>query len=242
MALANLGGLSFRINPSQVSWNYSVDAAVIPTVGGRVVQVYGVTMGDMTIQGLFGQERTGQRRESWQLAEQFQKDIALLVQKQSAIPTAAQLSGADSTPMHPPMRFVYIDDKHNWDFTVYIKSLRDVAGSSSVVEHKTGKFSYGYTLTLFIQQDNTGKLASVAKNEFIDRLSNGMGWKRSQYNGWMSNVELENYLKSNSSDGTIHGLVLQQFTQASQGQIPQVGQAPTGSATVPNSTNNQGGG
>lgn len=242
MALANLGGLTFRINPSQVSWNYSVDATVIPTVGGRVVQVYGVTMGDMTIQGLFGQERSGQKRESWQLAEQFQKDVALLVQKQSAIPTAAQLSGADATPMHPPMRFVYIDDKHNWDFTVYVKSLRDVASPTSVVEHKTGKFSYGYTLTLFIQQDNTGKLNAVAKNEFIERLSNGMGWKRSQYNGFMSNVELENYLKSNSSDGTIHGLVLQQFTTAGQGQIPIPGQAPNGSATVPNSTNNQAGG
>lgn len=241
MALANLGGLTFRINPSQVSWNYSVDAAVIPTVGGRVVQVYGVTLGDMTIQGLFGQERNGQRRDSWQLAEQFQKNIALLVQKQSAIPTAAQLSGADATPMHPPMRFVYIDEKHNWDFTVYIKSLRDVASSTAVVEHKTGKFSYGYTLTLFIQQDNTGKLAAVAKNEFIDRLSNGMGWKRTPYNGAMSTVELENYLKTNSPDGTIHGLVLQQFTQAGQGQIPQPGQAPTGSATTPNSDNRAGG-
>lgn len=238
MALANLGGLTFRINPSQVSWNYSVDAAVIPTVGGRVVQVYGVTMGDMTIQGLFGQERTGQRRESWQLAEQFQKDISLLVQKQSAIPTAAQLSGADPTPMHQPFRFVYADEKHNWDFTVYIKALKDFANASATVDHKTGKFSYGYALTLFIQQDNTGKLTQVAKNEFIDRLSNGMGWKRSEYNGFMSLQELENYLHSNTSDGTIHNLVLQQFTQAGQGQVP----TTNGSATVPNSTNNRPGG
>jgi hypothetical protein len=232
MALANLGGLPFRINPSQVSWTYSVDTAVIPTVGGRVVQVYGVTMGDMTIRGLFGQERTGQKRESWQLAEQFQKDISLLVQRQSAIPSAAQLSGADTTPMHPPHRFVYTDAQHNWDFTVYVKSLKDATNAGTTVEHKTGKFSYGYTLTLFIQQDNTGKLAQVAKNEFIDRLSNGMGWKRSEYNGFMTLAELDNYLKTNSSDGTIHGLVLQQFTQAGQGQIPTTGGA------VPNSANN----
>lgn len=235
MALANLGGMTFRINPSQVSWNYSVDASVLPTVGGRVVQVYGVTMGDMTIRGLFGQERNGPRRESWQLAEQFQADISKLVQKQSAIPSAAQLSGADPTPMHPPMRFVYNDSAHNWDFTVYIKSLKDANSSATTVEHKTGKYSYGYTLTLFIQQDNTGKLTQVAKNEFIDRLSNGMGWKRSEYNGFMSLQELENYLHSNSSDGTIHNLVLQQFTQAGQGQTPT-------SATVPNSTNNRPGG
>lgn len=230
MALANLGGLTFRINPSQVSWNYSVDAAVIPTVGGRVVQVYGVTMGDMVIQGLYGQERSGQKRESWQLAEQFAKDIQYLVQKQSAIPTAAQLSGADTTPMHPPHRFIYTDAKHNWDFTVYVKSLKDVGNPSATVDHRTGKYSYGYTLTLFIQQDNTGTLAAVAKNEFIDRLSNGMGWKHTEYNGAMSLAQLESYLKTNSPDGTIHGLVLQQFTQAGQGQTP--------TGVIPNSTNN----
>jgi hypothetical protein len=229
MGTANLGGLSFRINPSQVSWDYNVDVSVIPTVGGRVVQVYGVTMGDMTIQGLFGVERTGQKRESWQLAEQFQKDLGLLVNKQSAIPTAAQLSGADSTPMHPPMRFVYTDDSHNWDFTVYIKALKDVDNPSATVEHKTGKYSYGYTLTLFIVQDNTGKLAQVAKNEFIDRLSNGLGWKRSAYNGFMSTDELQNYLAANTSDGTIHGLVLQEFQQAGQGQTFQI--APPSAVT-----------
>jgi hypothetical protein len=221
MGLASLGGVTFRINPSQVSWNYSVDASVIPTVGGRVVQVYGVTMGDMTIQGLFGQDRQN-RRESWQLAEAFQKQMAGLVAKQSAIPTAAQLSGADKTPMHPPHRFVYTDDTHNWDFTVYVKSLRDVGNPAATVEHKTGKYSYGYTLTLFIQQDNTNQLKQVAQNQFIDRLSSGLGWKRSDYNGKMTVADLAASL-ANTADGTIHGLVLQQFQQAAQGQPPTAG-------------------
>lgn len=235
MSIATIGGIPFRINPSQVSWEYSVDTAVIPTVGGRVVQILGATMGDMTIRGLYGQERSGSRRESWQLAEEFQKGIAGLMDRQSVRPTRAQLNGTDPTPMHPTVRFVYNDTvearaaglpPHDWDFNVYVKALEDVGGGGMTVQHSTGKFSYGYTLTLFIQQDNTGKLATIAKDEFIERLSKGLGWQRTPYNGHFSTEELQKYLATNSPDDpTIHGLVLKQFTTASAGQIPQAGSA-----------------
>lgn len=227
MALASLGGVPFRINPSQVTWSYEADVNVIPTVGGRVVQVLGVTMGDMTIQGLFGHDRA-KGVESGDLAEAFMQRIAGLVDQQSALPTMAQLTGADPTPMHPTVRFIYNDEAdaaarnlpgHNWDFNVYIKSLKDVSDPNSTITHRTGKYSYGYTLTLFIMQDNTGKLTEVATNSFIDRLSSGLGWKRSTYNGQMTAAELQNYLQNNSPDGTIHGLVLQQFQKAGQGQV-----------------------
>jgi hypothetical protein len=244
MSVASLGDIRFRINPSQVYWEYSVDAAVIPTVGGRVVQVYGVTLGDMTIQGLFGEQRTGNHLESWELAENFTKNIQRLAIEQSRPPTPAQLSGVDRTPMHRTWRFYYNDDTterrqsgipvHTWDFNVYVKSLKDVAGAGSTVEHKTGKFSYGYNLTLFLQEDNTGKLATVAKNDFIERLSAGLGWQRTAYNGHMTVADLQAYLSRNSPDGTIHGLVLQQFQTASGGQIPgaAVNPVPGGAGTI----------
>lgn len=230
MGHAQLGSVGFRIDPSQVSWTYDVDAAVTQTVGGRVVQVYGVTLGDMIIQGLFGQDRRN-RRESWELAEIFHKQIARLVDRQSAIPSVAQLSGESRAPMHPTVRFTYSDDTperrqanlpiHNWDFNVYIKSLKDANEQSLGILHRTGKYTYSYALRLFIVQDNTGRLAQVAKNAFISRLSNGLGWRRSAYNGQMSEAELREYLSSNSPDGTIHGLVLQQFQTASEGKTPE---------------------
>jgi hypothetical protein len=235
MSVASLGDIRLRINPSQVHWEYSVDAAVIPTVGGRVVQVYGVTLGDMTVQGLYGQKRDGVPKESWELAEDFLKNIRRLAIEQSRPVTAAQLSGVDPTPMHRTWRFYYNDDTaerrnnglpiHNWDFQVSIKSLKDIAAPSFSLAHQTGKFSYGYELTLFLHQDNTGKLSTVAKNAFIERLSSGLGWQRTPYNGHMTVADLQAYLSKNSPDGTIHGLVLKQFETASTGQVPVAGSA-----------------
>lgn len=245
MGSASLGGITFRIDPSQVSWSYDVNVAVTPTVGGRVVQVHGVTMGDMTIRGLFGQDRKN-RKESWELAEQFVTNISRLVDRQSVRPTMAQLTGVDSTPMHPTLRFLYNDENsrtrrglpiHDWDFNVYIKSLKDLSGQSTV-EHKTGKFSYGYTLTLFIVQDNTGKLAEVAQNAFIDRLSKGLGWKRGPYNGLMTADDLASYLQSKGA-ADIHTYVLGQYQTASGGAVPggqqtqQPGQPTTPPTTPP---------
>lgn len=237
MSSASLGGLTFRIDPSQVSWSYNANVSVTPTVGGRVVQVLGVTLGDMVIRGLYGQDRAN-RRESWQLAEDFATSIARLVDTQSARPTVAQLTGTDPTPMNPPLRFLYSDQDsptraglpvHDWDFNVYIKSLRDLNGQSTV-EHTTGKYSYGYTLTLFIVQDNTGTLAQVAKNAFIDRLSNGLGWKRSTYNGIMTANDLASYLQTNGA-ADIHTYVLQQYQSASAGTAPGGNNSSTNTGT-----------
>lgn len=225
MAVATIGGVPFRINPSQVTWNYDVDTNVIPTLGGRVIQILGVTLGDMTIQGMYGVDRAG-KQESWQLAQSFTDSIANLVKIQSAMPTAAQLSGADSTPMQPTHRFFFDDTadtppgypSHHWDFQVYVKGLIDLDENGSyVIGHRTGKYSYRYQLTLFIVEDNTGQLAKIAQDAFLDRLANGVGWKQSDFNGPMSVSDLQTYLQQNSPDGTIHGLVLQEFENASQG-------------------------
>lgn len=233
--IASLGGVSFRVNPSQITVDYSVDTCVINTVGGRVVQVYGTTLGDMTVQGLYGEDRTTPQ-ESWQIAEAFQNRIAELINQQGARPSIAQLSGTDPTPMLPPLRFTYSDPKHTWDYNVYIKAFKDINNPEATIEHVTGKYSYGYSLTLFIVQDNTGQLAKVAQDQFISRLSDGLGWQRTSYNGQMTVADLQNYLTQNSPDGTIHGLILQEFNQASQGQLPTAGAAtnpvPGGAGTL----------
>lgn len=232
MSFCSLGDYQFRIAPSSVVFPFEVDSVVIPTVGGRVVQVYGVSLGDMVVQGLFGQERIGSTRDSWQLAEEFQAKMAALVQRQSAAPSTGQLAGYDNSTMHPPHRFIYQDATHNWDFQVYIKDLQDVQDNGYTVSHQTGKFSYGYTLTLFIVEDNSRILRQVAVDKFISRLSEGVGWKRTVYNGPMTKAELADYVRQNSPDGTLHGLVLKQFQEASYLTGTGTGVLPGGAATT----------
>jgi hypothetical protein len=240
MSFCSLGDYQFRIEPSNVVFPFEVDYTVIPTVGGRVVQVYGVTVGDMIVQGLFGQERTGQNRESWELAEEFQTAMGKIVKAQSAMPSMGQLAGYDPKTMHPPVRFLFNDDTperrasgqpiHTWDFQVYVKNLQDSVNPEYAVEHSTGKFSYGYTLTLFIVEDNSRVLRQVAADKFIERLATGVGWKRTVYNGPMDMEELTKYVKENSPDGTIHGLVLDRAQKAANGELLPGGAATAGDA------------
>lgn len=246
---AMLGNLSFRINPSQVHFTYNIDTVVIPTIGGRVVQAYGATLGDMVIQGLFGVDRN-MPRESWQLAEDFQSSIAQMVEIQSIPPTTAQLSGVDPTPMLQPFRFTFNDATaerinagiavHEWDMMVYIKSLRD-STSQYTITHESGKFSYGYTLTLFIVEDNTGVLKQGVTDAFIQRLSEGVGWKYStDYNGPQNAADVQAYLGANSPDQTIHGLELKQYSDAS-GAFG-AGAGTTGTTPAPTGTTAPAGG
>lgn len=247
MSYCQLGNYEFRISPSNVVFPFEVDSVVIPTVGGRVVQVYGVTIGDMIVQGFFGQERTGSTRDSWELAEEFQRQIGEMVKAQSAQPSGGQLAGYDPTTMHPPVRFLFSDDTperrqagqaiHNWDFQVYIKDLQDAKSAAYTVEHETGKFSYGYTLILFIVEDNSRILRQVAVDKFINRLAEGVGWQRTVYNGPMSKEELAAYLAANSPDGTIHGLVLKEHQEAASG-----GTIAGGAATAERAEQQLGGG
>jgi hypothetical protein len=239
VSYAQLGSYRFRVSPSNVIFPYQVDSVTIPTVGGRVVQVYGVTLGDIIVQGLFGQDRAN-RRESWQLAEEFQAAVGGMVQRQSKAPTTGQLAGYDPATMHPPVRFLYTDDTpdrraaglpiHNWDFQVYIKSLQDSDDPNFTVSHSTGKYSYGYTLTLFMVEDNSRILRQVAIDKFINRLTEGVGWKRTVYNGPMNPEELKAYVAANSPDGTIHGLVLKQMQEAANGGVGITGGAAQGAA------------
>lgn len=192
MSSATLGfkngpSITWRIDPDQVDWNWRVDVAVTPTVGGRVVQVLGATLSDLTIQGSFGQVYgDGLQGQSWLQAEAFFKRIQQIMEYQSR----------DSTrpgKMHPPAVFSYAP--RNWKFACYVKSLEDPEGGGSIT-HSVGKFSHHYVLTLFIVEELSdalvqagsshgvyNKLRAEAIDSYLARISDGIGWHFSQYNG-----------------------------------------------------------
>lgn len=192
MGYASLGfsggpSLSFRIDPDAVDWNFTVNTTVIDTVAGRVVQVLGATLSDMTIRGHYGQDvRKGTDGESWKLAEAFANKIREIQGYQSRDAT-------DHRRMHQPAVFNY--SPRGWRFGVYVKELADTTMGGSV-GHRTGKFSYEYQLTLFIVDPRSDDLTPAgtvhgdlnrakqkAINDYIARISDGIGWRFTTYNG-----------------------------------------------------------
>jgi hypothetical protein len=182
--MASLGfadgpSIAFRIDPDSIEWNYEINTAVIPTVAGRVVQVLGATLSDMTVLGKYGQNvAAGADGESWKLAEAFANRIRQIQQHQSRDAT-------QHGKMHAPATFNY--SPKGWRFQVYVKALADTRGGS--VAHQTGRFSYDYQLQLFIVDVTSDDLHVLkgaeqqAVDAYMARISEGIGWHFSMYNG-----------------------------------------------------------
>lgn len=216
MAIANLDGVHFRIDPDAISYQYSVDYSVIDTLGGRVIQVLGATIGDITIMGHFGQDHK-RKRLSWQLAESFGTQIRALMDQQVLPP-----KNAHNGSTHQPLRFTYLDGTHNWDMKVLIKGYEEIDGGGSI-EHRNGKFSYGYKLTLFLVKDSSLHLSRVQGDRFIARISKGLGWKETRlgkngsFNGSDTLDAAIKYIQSNSTDGTYQGYIAALLTGQTAG-------------------------
>lgn len=200
MAVAQLGDLKWRVDPQRVNWSYQIDANRIETLGGQVIQVLGATLSDLTIMGQFGQDHQN-KLESWQLAVAFNTKIQQMMDAQTlpaktvgGLPSGTS-SVSDAAVVHKPVTFSYLDGKHNWQFQVLIKSMADADGSNALT-HAVGKSSYGYTLTLFIVEADTDVLAKIATDQFISRISSGLGWTRTAFNGALKADEVQAYIDS----------------------------------------------
>jgi hypothetical protein len=89
----------------------------------------------------------------------------------------------------------------------------DGGGSVNI---RTGKFSHGYELILFIVEDlspSTTKVgssrgvipkkAAEAINSYMNRISDGIGWKLTQYNGpFVTQVPVDTQGDGSTSDTT----------------------------------------
>ncbi|MGW9067901.1 hypothetical protein ACWGQT_00415 [Streptomyces yangpuensis] len=204
MALASLGfsggpQLAFRIDPSSIDWGFDIHTSVTHTVGGRVVQITGATLRDMTVVGYLGENRTaGPARgtddhmgASWRLHEAFISSCRAIMKHQSR-------DSSQPGKMHAPAVFNY--PARNWRWQVYLKAVEDLDGQASI-EHRTGKFSHGYRLTLFIVRAGSDSLVTAGSSgsavdaaqaraiaSYIARISEGIGWRQSEYNGGLSST------------------------------------------------------
>lgn len=162
---ASLDNVPFRINPTSVRWGYSIKLSTKPTMGGKVFQIYGVSLGDLSIEGSFGARGPAEQREF------FDRIVGIM---EAQIPTA---------PNPEPVQFVW--PERNWDFWVYVKKLEQV-GASTAVYATNENFNPKYRLTLFIQEDNGDIKRAVqdsAAAAVVARFANKMGWAASDWSG-----------------------------------------------------------
>lgn len=159
-------GVPMRVNPNEMRWNFSMKTADQAAVGGKVVQILGTKISDLTLKGQFSPDKKEGDTETWQQAERFRQSM-----KEIAKAAAEDSSAA-------PVRLVY--PPRNWDFEVYIKKI-----SPSDMSVGT-QFALSWELTLFPSGGDAAKVVRGIKDLYIKRLMDGIGWKQTAYNGPMT--------------------------------------------------------
>lgn len=169
MGLATLDGVPFRLDPTSATWEFAIKTNIIDTVGGRVVQVIGVDLGDMTVVGTFG---VGGREEQGTFLERMKAIGDRQVHD----------------PGTPPMRFLY--PPRGWDFLVYLRSYSQPGAPGADSVYVANEIiAPRWALTLFLVEDNAG-LKRVAQDAYIARIAAGLGWEQTKYNGPLTTEEV----------------------------------------------------
>jgi hypothetical protein len=95
MGVASLGfpkgpSRTFRIDPDSIDYNITVHTSVQQTVGGRVIQILGTSISDVTVSGSIGEahnlgrDTDGEHKgKSWKLAVDFFQAMQGMQQIQS---------------------------------------------------------------------------------------------------------------------------------------------------------------
>jgi hypothetical protein len=213
MGLASLGGITFQVNPYNVSWDCSLKVVKKRTVGGYVVQILGVHVGDLTVSGVFAHGTTANDGLAWQEQERFRQQIK---------------SWADSAEQDINSTITFSFPDYGWNFEVYVKDFSSQSGPAVRLDNKI--VAPDWTVTLFIVQDKTKVVVKGIEDIYLKRLFNGVGWKQTSYNGIVNADEAQAFIQANG--GTLGGVVQNSIIKASQGNFSS-GASPSSSSSDP---------
>jgi hypothetical protein len=180
-----LGGHPMRVNPNEMRWNFGMKVADQAAVGGKVIQILGVKMSDLTLTGQFTPDWSKGDKEAWQQAERFRQWVKVEARKYAS----------DATT--PPLRLTY--PPRGWDFNVYIKSLSPYENSIP------GLADLRWQLVLFPVGEGANKVVKGVKDLYIQRMMDGIGWKQSDYNGPMTQALVDETLGGSSVQDYVAG-------------------------------------
>lgn len=189
MGQVTLGDWTFDADPTSVRWDFSIKMNDTATTGGKVVQVYGTELSNMTVNGSF---------RTWQEQLRFVEWAKATTRRVGALSTAAPLkddpsrtSGAEQGREIETLRFRV--PQRNWDFDVMLNGVSDPKGGRSI-NWDVGTVVPQFRLDLIVVEDHAS-LTTVFENVFITRVAESFGWSGlSPFNGGLSMSDVEGFL------------------------------------------------
>ncbi len=175
-----LGGHPLMVNPEEVRWNFKMKVADTAAMGGKVIQIIGLSMSDITVRGRYSPDKSKGDTESWEAGMRFREWVKVVAKDN------ASSGGANTT------RFTY--PPRGWDFDVHIKSI-------SAVKIEVGATAMEWDLTLVPVGSAATEVVKGIKDLYIKRLMDGVGWKQTDYNGPMTQAIVDEQLGGQSAQG-----------------------------------------
>ena len=156
--------MTFPLNPDEIQFSFQVKVAQTPTVGGMVVQIYGIQYSDLVMKGSFGGHAKGEVRR-----EAFFEGMARLIFEQSL--------AYSNTPQPAHFKFPLL----GYDMLVYVKDFTSPQGQLMVWDNAL--VNYEWAMTLFVETDNNAlQTQKVATDEFLSAIASGLGFTANAYN------------------------------------------------------------
>ncbi len=157
----SLGGIPFRTGPEQIRWDFEMKVKAQKTLGGKVIQVLGTTLGDLVITGRFGAAGRGET-----------SNVKQIYAMRDQIVEWTRKAESEKTP--EPIRFVYTP--RNISLQVYVKELTPSVVSNADIAGE-------WTITMHIFEAGSQALRDAVVDNYIQKLAEGVGWKQTLYNG-----------------------------------------------------------
>ncbi len=207
---ASLAGIPFDVDPTGVEWDYSVKSSATKTVGGKVIQIYGVRMGDITVTGTFGNNGVERQRNFFDKISPF-------------------VDGQVPTFMNPaPAAIPFLWPERGWALNVYVKSLQQ-PGAGVSIQNTVKSIAPGFQLVLFPESGNSDVIAAVANSvqaQYLSRITDGMGWRSTKWNAAVGAEDLSTALEGASiiqrivdiHSGVVQGTPISSSTSAAGGE------------------------
>lgn len=172
MANMRIGSYTFDLDPSHASWGYRLRTKSTDTYGGRVIQILGSQVEQMSIRGYVRPLKgpvEGAFENRFLAMERFEQDVKAIMDAQAQSKMPSEL-------VYPPLGWG-VDER----ILVYVTGFSNVKYDDSV-----SAFSYDLKMDV---DSGFDEVVESALTYGLEDIPDGVRWYRNQYNTPVTNWE-----------------------------------------------------